>query len=58
MVFTPTLLVLGFTIDCPSFFYGGIAGITISDKEIYCAAAKTSDEGSSTRVVEVYLIVS
>jgi hypothetical protein len=31
MVFMPTSLVLGFTVDWPSFFYGGIVGITISD---------------------------
>jgi hypothetical protein len=31
MVFMPTTLVLGFTIDWPSFFNGGTAGIVISD---------------------------
>jgi hypothetical protein len=41
MVFTPTLLVLGFTVDWPSFFRGGTARITISDWESCCAAAKT-----------------
>jgi hypothetical protein len=58
MVFTAMLLMLGFTIDWPNFFYGGTAGITISDWESCCAAANTSDEGSGTRVVEVYSIAS
>jgi hypothetical protein len=31
MVFTPMSLVLGFTVDWPSFFYGGIARIIISN---------------------------
>jgi hypothetical protein len=58
MVFTPTLLMLGFTIDWPNFFCGGTAGITISDLESYCVAAKTSDEGSGMHVVEAYSIAS
>jgi hypothetical protein len=58
MVFMPMLLVLGFTIDWPSFFCGGTAGITISNWESCCAAVNTSDEGSGMRVVEAYSIAS
>jgi hypothetical protein len=58
MVFMPVLLVLGFIVDWPSFFFGGTAGITISNWESCCAAAKTSDKGSGMRVVEAYPIAS
>jgi hypothetical protein len=58
MVFMPTSLMLGFTIDWPGFFYGEIARIIISDRESCCAATKTSAEGSGTHVVEVYSIAS
>jgi hypothetical protein len=58
MVITPTSLMLGFTIDWPSFFYGGTIGITISNWESYCVAANTSNEGSGMRVIEAYSIAS
>jgi hypothetical protein len=58
MVFTPTSLVLGFTVNWPSFFYRGTAGITIFDRESCCAVVKTSDKGSGTHVVEAYSIAS
>jgi hypothetical protein len=58
MVFTLTSLVLGFTVEWPSFFCGGTVRITISDWESFCAGANTSNEGSDTRVVEAYSIDS